>query len=138
MPSCLRMWENVCVCVSVHKLVSGLFPRRNHAHWLASREAPSQHVHDWGQVRVLCFPPTHHGSNTRRGDWGTGMVWGRCILLTPKPQSPNIMLSDRWECPVKACKANESIGFGVPVPITLLLMGLDLSDSEYGFQSQPA
>lgn len=70
MPSCLRMWENVCVCVSVHKLVSGLFPRRNHAHWLASREAPSQHVHDWGQVRVLCFPPTHHGSR------GGGRVQG--------------------------------------------------------------
>lgn len=135
---CLHAFQCGRMYVCVHKLVSGLFPRRNHAHWLASREAPSQHVHDWGQVRLLCFPPTHQGSNTRRGDWGAGMVWERCILLTPKPQSPNSTSSDRWECPEKACRANESIRFGVPVPITLLLVGLDLSDLEYGFQSQPA
>lgn len=62
----------MCVCVHtcVHTHTSGLFPRLDHAHWLAAREAASQHVHDRGQVRARRRPPLTRVAG-KVGRWGS-------------------------------------------------------------------
>lgn len=94
MPSCLQMLEREKESGGKEKereriytqFFFCLFPRHNHAHWLAAREATSQHVHHWGQVSALCCPSPHQ-CKTKWGNWGAGTVWGRRILLTPESHS---------------------------------------------------
>ena len=82
----LRWWRLcVCVCVCVYTLFFCLFPRCNHTHGVAAREAPSQHVHDRGQVRAARRPSLTNAARQR----------GEGAPSSPEATLPNGTLSDR-------------------------------------------